>query len=48
MDAREAIRKLVAEYSKGLDPKARSRWRHGYVDGLKDALKIVEKEGGNG
>ena len=44
MTAEERIRKMIAECSKGLDPHAKSRWRHGYADGLKDALKMIEEE----
>lgn len=43
MTPTQAIQKEIDAYSKNLDPKAKSRWKHGFVDGLKEALKLIAK-----
>jgi len=44
--AAKAIELELKLHSKNLDPKAKSRWKHGYCDGLEFALKQIKK-GGN-
>lgn len=44
MNAVERIKAEVKAYEKNLKKDAKSRWRHGYVDGLKQALKWLEQE----
>ncbi len=43
-----AIKREIEENSKLLKPTDVKRWRHGYVDGLKKALSLVEGKGGKG
>ena len=43
--ARSEIEKIIERHQKLLDPKAKSRWHQGYVDGLRDALKIMRRYG---
>ncbi len=47
-DAIKAIRREIESNAKLLKPTDSKRWRHGYVDGLKKALSIVEGKGGKG
>lgn len=41
--AAKAIELELKLYSKNLDPKAKSRWKQGYCDGLEFALKQIKK-----
>lgn len=43
MTVEEEIQKRINEVSKTLKPTDRVRWKWGYVDGLKEALKIISK-----
>ena len=45
--AKTRIEKELERVRKTLDPKAKSRWKHGYADGLATALRMMgeEKEG---
>lgn len=46
MTASEEINRLIEQASKNLSPSDRIRWKWGFVDGLKEALKIIEKHSG--
>ena len=47
----EKLKRLIEAYSKNIDGNSKSRWKRGYVDGLKDALKLyreAERDGHDG
>ena len=44
MTAEERIEKAIEDRSKTLSPADRNRWKWGYVDGLRDALRIIRAE----
>lgn len=43
MTAENEIKQRIKEASKNLNPSDKVRWRWGFVDGLKEALKIIQK-----
>ena len=46
MTVEEEIKQRIQEASKNLKPSDKVRWKWGYVDGLKEALKILQKHKG--
>ena len=46
MTAEQEIKKLLKTVEKGLKPTDKIRWKWGYAAGLREALKIIQKHGG--
>ena len=47
MTTEEEIKQRIQEASKNLKPSDKVRWKWGFVDGLKEALKIIRKHKGS-
>lgn len=46
MTAEEKIKQRINEASKNLESSDKVRWKWGFVDGLKEALKLIKEEKG--